>query len=97
MPAEQIIHEFAGLIASPGDVNQLTEVLFWMENHSYWQEQMPEDARLPSIPCSMDKAAAASAVEKLKPNSSPALPLPYSPAEWLQDLSRSIGRMTWVV
>ncbi len=97
LPAEQIIHEFAGLIASPGDVNQLTEVLFWMENHSYWQEQMPEDARLPSIPCSMDKAAAASAVEKLKPNSSPALPLPYSPAEWLQDLSRSIGRMTWVV
>jgi hypothetical protein len=93
----QILHDFSELIAVRDDVELLTEVLVWIENHSYWQEQMPEDGRLPGISCSLDKSTALKAIRKISPNKSPELPLPYSTSMWLEDLSRSIERMDWVV
>ena len=91
-----ILRDFAALVAHKEDVEQLTEVLVWMENHSYWEEQMPEDGRLPELPCALDKARALKAVATIRPNASPEMPLPYPPADWLKDVARSIERMTWV-
>jgi len=67
-----------------------------VENHSYWEEQMPEDGRLPELPCTLDKAGALNALAAVRPNASPDMPVPYPPADLLKDLARSIEKMTWV-
>ncbi len=97
LPAQQIIHDFARLIAHPEDAERLAEVLCWVENHSYWEEQMPEDGRLLEIPCTLDKSAALSALSRIRPNTSPGLALPYPPGKWLEDLKRSVNRMHWTI
>lgn len=90
-----LLREFAGVVAKPDDVEKLTEVLAWLENHSWWEEQMPEDGRLPELPCSLDKAQALKVAAEIRPVHSPDMPLPYAPGEWLNDLQRSIERMDW--
>ncbi len=92
---EEVLYEFACLVAHRDDIDPLVEVLTWMENKSYWEEQMPLDGRLPQIPCKLNKASALTALAKVRPNASPELPLPYSPDQWLADLRRSIERMNW--
>jgi hypothetical protein len=92
---EEILKGFARLIVQKEDVDALTDVMAWMENHSYWQQQMPPDGRLPSLPVTLDRAGAARAVSALRPNPRPSMPLPIAPDAWLSDLRRSIGRMTW--
>jgi hypothetical protein len=95
LAVQQVISDFANLIAVPEDTEQLTEVLTWIENHSYWQEQMPEDGRLPELPCTLNKTDALNATKRIRPNETPDLPLPYPSAKWLEDLERSIERMDW--
>jgi hypothetical protein len=92
-----ILKDFAALIADKEDAESLAEVMAWVENHSYWEEQMPEDGRLTELPCTLDKASALKALAAIRPNASPELPVPYPPAAWLKDLARSIEKMTWVV
>lgn len=94
-PPLAILKDFAGLIAHKKDVNSLMEILVWMENNSYWQQQMPLDGRLPGLPCSLNRAAAAKFTATIRSNSKPGLPLPISPELWLQNLRRSIYRMDW--
>ena len=94
---ESVISDFARLVAHPEDVDRLSDVLAWFENNSYWEEQMPEDGRLPSLPCTLTRETVTAAAAAIRPNSSPDLPLPYPPADWLQDLQRSIQRMDWSV
>ena len=91
-----ILQDFAKLVAHRDDADQLAEVLAWMENHSYWEEQMPEDGRLPELPCSLDKAGALNAIADIRPNASPEMPVPYAPDAWFKDVARSIEKMTWV-
>lgn len=92
----ELIHDFARLVAHPADVQKLTEVMVWLENHSYWQEQMPEDGRLPNLPCSLTQETAMKWAAEVRANPEPALPLPIQPEVWLKDLQRSIEWMTWV-
>jgi len=92
-----ILEDFSRLLAHREDAEQLADVLVWLENNSYWGEQMPEDGRLPEIPCELNKAAALAAAEKIRPNAAPELPLPYAPGDWLGDLQRSIKRMDWAL
>ncbi len=92
-----ILKDFAKLVAHKDNAESLAEVMAWMENHSYWEEQMPEDGRLPELPCTLDKAGAVKALAAVRPNPSPEMPLPYPPADWLKDLARSIDKMAWVV
>ncbi len=92
---EEVLYDFAKLIAHPEDIDRLAEVLAWLENHSYWEEQMPPDGCLPEIPCKLNKASALATLAKVRPNASPELPLPYPPDQWIADLQPSIERMTW--
>lgn len=94
---QDVIQEFARLIAHRDDAERLAEILTWVENNSYWQQQMPTDGRLPNLPCALNRTAAAKQAEMIRPNLSPSLPLPVSAEMWLNDLRRSIERMTWVV
>ncbi len=95
MEVGKIVSDFASLMAHPADRAALDDVLRWMENHSYWQEQMPEDGKLPPMECSLSKEEAIRAADAIRPNPKPDLPLPYPAADWLADLRRSLGRMTW--
>ncbi|MCS6862536.1 MAG: hypothetical protein NZT92_19715 [Abditibacteriales bacterium] len=92
---QDVIQEFARLIAHRDDAERLAEILTWVENNSYWQQQIPPDGRLPNLPCALNRATAAKQVERIRPNPSPSLPLPVSAEMWLYDLRRSIERMTW--
>jgi len=91
-----LIHDFSALVARPQDVQKLTDVMTWVENHSYWQEQMPEDGRLPNLPCSLNQETALKWAEEIRANPKPDFPLPIQPEVWIRDLRRSIERMTWV-
>jgi hypothetical protein len=90
-----ILADFARLIAHREDVDALTEILIWLENHSYWQQQMPPDGRLPDLSGTLNRAEAVRHAAAIRPNAKPSLPLPLSPALWLQDLRRSLQRMEW--
>ncbi len=92
---ETILHDFAGLLAHKDDTAQLTDVLIWLENHSYWQEQMPPDGKLPLLPSTLNRAQAVQSAAAIRPNPKPSLPLPIAPDVWLADLRRSIARMEW--
>lgn len=92
---ETLLQEFARLVVAKPDVAALTDILAWLENNSYWQQQMPADARLPSLSVTLDRTTAARAAATLRPNPHPALPLPVPAETWLADLLRSIGRMDW--
>jgi hypothetical protein len=91
--ADAVLAEFARLVARHEDADALAEVMAWVENNSHWHRQMPADGRLPSLPCSLDAARAATLAAQVRPHPSPALPLPISAADWLAELRRSIGRM----
>lgn len=94
--ASMVITDFARIVAHPADAEALAEVLTWVDNHSSWELQHPADARLPHLPCTLtDQTTALRQAKQVRPNSSPPLPLPIKPRLWLDDLLRSIGRMTW--
>ena len=92
----EILLDFSRLVAHPADAERLAEVMAWVENRSYWEEQLPEDARLERLDCPLTRRQARLEVGRIRPCSSPELPLPIKPGQWLKDLERSIGRMTWV-
>jgi hypothetical protein len=95
-PPERILHDFAKLVAQKEDVARLTEVLVWLENSSYWQEQMPEDGRLPKLHSTLTKTQALEEARRVRPRERSTMPLPLPPSAWCNDLVRSIERMTWV-
>ena len=90
-----ILEEFARLVAHREDVPALAEVLAWMDNNSYWNEQLPSDARLPAFPSNLTRETASRLAANLRPNPSPELPLPLPAEEWLAALRRSVERMNW--
>jgi hypothetical protein len=92
-----ILHDFARLVAHRDDVAQLTEVLLWLENSSYWQQQMPPDGRLPNLSTKLTRETALKLAGDVKPNPAPELYLPIPAGAWLGDLRRSIERMNWTV
>ena len=93
---ETILHDFARLIAYKEDAAQLTDVLIWLENHSFWEQQMPPDGRLPHLPCTLSRADAMKFAASIRPNPKPQLPIPITPEQWLAELKRSIEGMDWV-
>jgi hypothetical protein len=92
-----ILHDFARLVAHRDDVAKLTEVLLWVENNSYWQQQMPLDARLPHLPCQLTRETAMTLASEVKTNPAPEVELPIAAGAWLGDLHRSIERMNWAI
>ncbi|MCC7264803.1 MAG: hypothetical protein IT369_19980 [Candidatus Latescibacteria bacterium] len=91
-----ILAEFARLLAHPADRALLAEVLAWVENHSYWQQQLPADARLPLLPCSLSDPQVEAAAAAIRPNPASDLPLPCPAGLWLEDLRRSLPRLAQI-
>lgn len=91
-----LIKDFAKLIAVPEDAARLADVMVWVENNSFWQEQMPDDGKLPLLPCALNKTTALEMAKSIRPNEIPHLPIPVSAESWLKDLAHSISMMVWV-
>jgi hypothetical protein len=89
-----LLDDFARMAARREDAAKLADVLTWLENNSYWQEQMPTDGRIANLPCGLTRDDAARLAGEVRPNPRPS-PLPVPAADWLQDLRRSIARMDW--
>jgi len=53
-----VLSDFARLIAHPEDAERLRDVLCWLDNHSYWNEQLPDDARESDFSCPLNKESA---------------------------------------
>ena len=85
---------FAKLVVVRDDVDKLVEVMIWVENNSYWEEQMPEDSRLPKLPVTVSTQRARKLAGEVRPNAKPAMPLPVSSQQWLEDLQISIEKMS---
>jgi len=92
---ETILADFAGHIAHKADKAKLADILIWLENHSYWQEQMPADGKLPNLPNTLTHAQAVEIARTIRPNPKPKLPFPIAPEMWLTDLRRSLDKMDW--
>jgi hypothetical protein len=92
---QAILGDFARLIAQPEDTAALTDVLCWLDNSGYWNHQLPADAREPGFDCTLDKNQALSTLKSIRPRASSDLPLPVSPAQWLEDLVGSVPKMSW--
>lgn len=90
-----IQREFASNIVQPEDVAALADVLCWLDNNSYWDQQMPVNAREAPLPCDLNRERVANALTALRPLSSPELPVPVDASQWLDDLRATIPRMTW--
>jgi hypothetical protein len=87
--------EFASNIVQREDVAALADVLSWLDNNSYWDQQMPPDAREAPLPCDLNRERVGSVLADLRPLSRPELPVPVDASQWLDDLRATIPRMTW--
>ncbi|MHB0998659.1 MAG: hypothetical protein ACYC27_05380 [Armatimonadota bacterium] len=88
---EGVINEYAGYIADPGTKAYLVDVIKFIENHSTWQNGLPEKNRLPDFECRSKSAKQASALlSKVKPNHNPGFHLPESPADYIPRLQRRL-------
>jgi len=81
---QEILKDFATLVAQPSGVDQLTQVFIFMENHSWWGHQMPAQYQLPSLPGTLttyDDAIAA--LNQVMPLSTSSAPLLMNPRDYL--------------
>ena len=89
-----ILEKFAGLIAQPRTVPQLTEVFLFLENHSWWGSQMPAQYRLQPLPCRVNSYREAIAIlSKVKPLKNSAAPLPMAPDKYLAEIGSTLAFM----
>jgi hypothetical protein len=89
---EQVIREFAGLIADDATAADLASVLAFLENHSTWQAALPRKARLADLPCGdLDSPAKAMArLQRVKPRAGAAIPMPVKPAAYVEKLAERL-------
>jgi len=92
---EAILSDFARHIAHKDDAAKLADILIWLENHSYWQEQMPADGKLHDLPNTLTRTKAVEIAKTIRPNPKPSLPFPIALETWLADLRRSLEKMDW--
>jgi hypothetical protein len=93
-PVLTILRDFAALIAQPGDVDELTEVFAFLENHSWWGSQMPARYRLQPLPCKLgtyEEARAAS--RRVAPLNNGPAPLLMTSKEYLAEVVSTLSFM----
>ncbi|MHB1456987.1 MAG: hypothetical protein ACYC0V_08750 [Armatimonadota bacterium] len=82
-----VIMQYAALIATPSTAEDLSQVLRFIENHSTWQNGLPEKYRLPNFECSIKSAKdGLSALENIIPAKESSFPLPEPPTDYLKRL-----------
>jgi hypothetical protein len=88
-----VIDEFAGFVAKDADKARLARILRFVENHSTWQESMPEKLRLPNFDTG-DLDSAARALEELSfvhPRTTPKMALPEPAACYLNRIRERLN------
>ncbi len=82
---DRALDEFAGLIAADDSKEALARVLRFMDNHSNWQNSLPEANRLPDFAVGdlADADAALTLLDAVKPRYQAAIPLPEPPAAYV--------------
>ncbi len=92
LTAEQLIDEYAGLIADEKTRVALGGVLRYIENHSNWQNSLPAPYRLKGfeVPDVVSASAAMKLLAQVKPCARPAIPLLEPPALYLGRLKKRL-------
>ncbi len=91
MGPEQVLREFAAVVTTESNVDDLVEVLKFIENNSTAQAATPGEFRLPDFACTLNTVEEAQRrLKSVAPNSHPSLPLPESAAAYLQRLDRRL-------
>lgn len=90
-PVRVVLREFAALIARPDSVESLTEVFTFLENQSWWGEQMPTQFRLKPLPCKLRSyEEATAALRKVEPLSESPAPLLMAPKDFLAEIGSTL-------
>ena len=93
-PVRTILRDFAALITQPSDVDELTEVVTFLENHSWWGSQMPARYRLKPLPCKLRTyAEARAALGRVAPLSTGPAPLLMTPQDYLAEVVSTLSFM----
>jgi hypothetical protein len=89
---EQVIDRYAGLIADVETQVDLGQVLRYIENHSNWQVSLPASSRLKNfdVPNVPSASVALGLLAQVRPRTQPAIPLPETPALYLQRLKKRL-------
>ena len=86
---EEVIDEYAGYLGADSIAQAvIAHVIRFVENHSTWEQSIPEQNRIEPFACRFETAdAALDAVEQIRPNGNQTrFPLLESPAEYLARL-----------
>jgi len=93
-PVRTILSKFAALIAQQDSVGQLTEVLTFLENHSWWGNQMPVQYRLKPLPCKLGSyEEAMAALSQVSPLRKSPAPLLMTPKDYLAEIGSTLAFM----
>lgn len=89
---EQVLDQYAGLIADERPRVALGRVLRYIENHSNWQNSLPAAYRLKNfeVPDVTSASAALALLAQVKPCERPAIPLLEPPALYLGRLKKRL-------
>jgi len=85
---ETVIDEFAGHYTDDEESKaKLAQVIRFIENHSTWEESIPEGYRLPKLACRFkDVHEALEAIDQVKPLKVPRFPVPEPASAYLDRL-----------
>jgi hypothetical protein len=92
---EAALDEYAAIVADDASSDVLAQVLRFIENHSNWQNSLPEEYRLPNFDCG-DLTSPSVAIERLQtvtPRDNPPIPLPEPPAAYLERLKKRLEKI----
>jgi hypothetical protein len=89
---EAVLEEYASLIADDSTKPLLVQVLRFIENHSNWDNSLPQPYRLARLDSGTVTSAqiAMEQLAKITPRQKPPIPLPEPAAEYLQRLRKRL-------
>ena len=91
---ESVIDEFSAIIADENTSAILAQVLRFIENHSTWEQTIPEKYRLASFKCDFKNAEMASiGLKKVTPRLHPSMPLPEPPEIYIKRLQERVDEL----
>lgn len=93
----QAIRGFAEIVAEKKSVEDLVQVLMFIENHSTAQQFLPAEFRLPNFSCEInDPRLALQRLATVIPKENPRMPLPETAVAYIRRLGNRLEGMTVV-